>query len=173
MGTIVALVTTTGVVRAQTVAVVRRAPPAATAADQPAGERPLTGTPMAWPKTGPARVVWTGFQMNGEGSRVYLQATADVEVSVTPGKDGLTVTVHDCRLHVRNGRRPMDTRFFRTPVRSVALGQHHKDVALHIALSQPVGDVAPRKEPGPNGSQFWVIDFPPVKEILADGRRPD
>ena len=156
---------------AQTEAVVRRPPPPATSAGETA-DRPLTGTPMPWPKGGPVRVVWTGFQMNGEASRVYLQAPGDVEVSVATTKDGLTVTAHDCRLHVRNGRRPLDTRFFRTPVRSVSLSQRKKDVALLISLAQPVGDVVPHKEAGPNGSQFWVIDFPPAKAILADGARP-
>ncbi|HEY2903204.1 MAG TPA: AMIN domain-containing protein [Polyangia bacterium] len=129
------------------------------------------GTPMAWPKAGPARVVWTGFQMHGDGSRVYLQATNDVEVSVTAGKEGLTVTVHDCRLRVRNGGRPMDTRFFQTPVKSVSLRQQKKDVAVLIALKEPV-DVVPRKESGPNGSQFWVLDFPSGKSLLANGPRP-
>ena len=160
-----------GPARAQTAAVVSRPPPPAAAADQ-TGDRPLTGTPMTWAKKGPARVVWTGFQMSGGGSRVYLQATAEVEVSVASSKDGMTVTVHDCRLHVRNGRRPLDTRFFRTPVSSVSLAQRKKDVELLIGLSQPVGDVVPRKEAGPNGSQFWVLDFPPAKEILADAPRP-
>ena len=162
--------TAAGAARAQTAAVVSRPPPPASSAEQPA-ERPLAGTPMPWPKSGPARVVWTGFQMNGEASRVYLQATADVEVTVTPSKGGLVVTVHNSRMHVRNGTRPLDTRFFRTPVRSISLSQRKKDVALLIGLAQPIGDIVPRKEAGPSGSQFWVIDFPPPKAILADGPR--
>jgi hypothetical protein len=168
----VAVMAVAGLARAQTQAVVRRPPPPAASADQTA-ERPLTGTPMPWPKSGPARLVWTGFQMHGEASRVYLQATGDVEVSVAPSKDGLTVTVHNCRMHVRNGRRPLDTRFFRTPVKSVTLSQRKKDVALLIGLAEPVGDVVPHKEAGPNGSQFWVLDFPPAKAIVADGPRRD
>jgi hypothetical protein len=153
------------------VALVSRPVPVAISPDRAPVDRPLVGTPMAWPKTGPTRVVWTGFQMHGGGSRVYLQATNDVEVSVAASKEGLTVTVHDCRLHVRNGGRPMDTRFFQTPVKSVSLRQQKKDVAVLIALKEPV-DVVPRKESGPNGSQFWVLDFPSGKSLLADGPRP-
>jgi hypothetical protein len=154
---------------AETVAVVSRPPPAVATASASNGERPLVGTPMSWPKTGPARVVWTGFQMSGEGgSRVYLQTTNDVEVSVQASKDGLTVTVHNCRIHVRNGGRPLDTRFFSTPVKSVSLTQRKKDVALLIGLKEPL-EATPRKEPGPNGSQFWVLDFPSAKSVLADG----
>lgn len=123
---------------------------------------------MGWPKNGPARVVWTGFQMSGDGSRVFLQATNDVEVSVAGTTNGLTLTVHACRLALRNGGRPMDTRFFQTPVKSIALQQWKKDVLLFIALKEPV-DVVPRKESGPNGSQFWVLDFPSSKGLLADG----
>jgi len=157
---------------AETVAVVSRPPPAADAASTSTGERPLVGTPMSWPKTGPARVVWTGFQMSGDGgSRVYLQTTNDVEVSVKASKDGLTVTVHNCRIHVRNGGRPLDTRFFSTPVKSVSLSQRKKDVALLIGLKAPL-EATPRREPGPNGSQFWVLDFPSGKSILADGPAP-
>jgi len=168
---LIVAIATAGVARAQTAAVVPRPPAPAVSVDR-ATERPLTGTPMAWPRFGPARVVWMGFQMHGDGSRVYLQTTADVEVTVEPSKDGLTVTVHGCRLYVRNGRRPLDTRFFRTPVSSVSLAQRKKDVALLIGLAQPAGDVVPRKEAGPSGSQFWVLDFPPAKEILADAPRP-
>ena len=140
-------------------------------AERATGERPLVGTPMDWPKNGLARVVWTGFQMNGDGSRVFLQATRNVEVTATPTKDGLTVTVHACRLAVRNGGRPMDTRFFQTPVKSITLHQRKNDVVLSVALKDPV-DVVPRKESGPNGSQFWVLDFPSSKSLLADGARP-
>jgi hypothetical protein len=127
---------------------------------------------MAWPKGGAAKVVWTGFQMTGEGSRVYLQASNDVEVSVQSEKSGLTVTVRNCRLHLRNGGRPLDTRFFQTPVTSVAVNQRKKDVLLHIGLKEAIADVVPHKETGPEGSQFWVLDFPAAKRLLADGSRP-
>ena len=160
-------------------AVVSRPPPTAEVVNRMASgagaasnDRQLVGTPMAWPKGGAAKVVWTGFQMTGEGSRVYLQASNDVEVSVQSEKSGLTVTVRNCRLHLRNGGRPLDTRFFATPVTSVAVNQRKRDVLLHIGLKEAIVDVVPHKESGPDGSQFWVLDFPAAKSLLADGSRP-
>lgn len=122
------------------------------------------GSPMSWPKgagAGP-RLVWTGFQMTADGSRLYLQTTADVELAVRSGKGGLTVTLQNCRIHMRNAARPLDTSFFRTPVKLVSVHQRKKDIEVEIALRE-IANSTPRKQAGPNGSQFWILDFPPPK----------
>jgi hypothetical protein len=122
----------------------------------------------AGPKSGPPRLVWTGFQVTDEGSRVFVQTTGLVELEVTggTGKAGVTVTLHNCRIHMRNNSRTLDTRFFASPVQQVAVHQRHRDVLLDIALRQPAKPT-PHQEDGPEGTHFWVIDFAPAEEAVT------
>jgi len=121
------------------------------------------GSPLAaGPKGGVPRVVWTGFQVTDEGSRVFVQTTGAVEIEVAggTGKSGVTVTLRNCRIHMRNNSRTLDTRFFASPIEQVAVHQRPRDVQLDIALRQPAKPT-PRQEEGPAGTHFWVIDFAP------------
>ena len=122
----------------------------------------------AGPKSGPPRLVWTGFQVTDEGSRVFVQTTGPVELEVagSTGKAGVTVTLRNCRIHMRNNSRTLDTRFFASPVQQIAVHQRHRDVQLDIALRQPAKPT-PRQEEGPNGTHFWVIDFALAEEVAT------
>jgi hypothetical protein len=122
----------------------------------------------AGPKGGPPRLVWTGFQVTTEGSRVFVQTTGRVELEVGggAGKTGVTVTLRNCRIHMRNNSRTLDTRFFASPVQQIAVHQRHRDVELDIALRQPAKPT-PRQEDGPDGTHFWVIDFSPAPEVVT------
>ena len=128
-----------------------------------AGKNPLP----AAPKSGP-HLVWTGFQMTATGSRVFLQTTQPVQFDLNEGaakKSGrstLGVLLRGCRIHMANNRRKIDTRFFATPVSGVSARQRGRDVEVHIALRE-LADAVPHSEPGPDGSQFVVLDFPPGK----------
>ena len=92
------------------------------------------------------------------GSRVFVQTTAEVELKVAPGKGGVTLTLHNCRVHMRNNSRTLDTRFFASPVQQIAVHQRRGDIELDVALRAPVHSTA-RLEAGPGGTHFWVIDF--------------
>jgi hypothetical protein len=119
------------------------------------------GSPLAsWPKGKTPQLVWTGFQVTASGSRVFVQLTHDVDLDVQPIKGGLAVTLHRCRIHMRNNSRTLDTRFFASPVTTVSVHQRKGGVELDIALKEPSA-ATPRKESGPGGSQFWVLDFAP------------
>ena len=148
-------------------------PPAAT---ESASARPVfavvpggAASPLAaGPKGGPPRLVWTGFQVTHEGSRVFVQTTGQVELEVGggTGKAGVTVTLRNCRIHMRNNSRTLDTRFFASPVQQIAVHQRHRDVQLDIALRQPAKPT-PHQEDGPDGTHFWVIDFSPVEAVVT------
>jgi hypothetical protein len=133
-----------------------------------------SGSPLAAvPKSGPSRVVWTGFQVTDEGARVFVQTTGQVALEVAGGAGktvgvatGLTVTLHNCRVHMRNNSRTLDTRFFSGPVQQIAVHQRHRDVQLDIALKQPATPT-PREETGSDGTHFWVIDFVPAPAVVT------
>jgi hypothetical protein len=133
------------------------------------------GSPLAaGPKGGPPRVVWTGFQVTDQGSRVFVQTTGAVALELTggEGKAGVTVTLHNCRIHMRNNSRTLDTRFFTSPVEQIAVHQRRRDVQLDIALRQPAKPT-PRQEEGPAGTHFWVIDFAaPETVVTATPQKP-
>jgi hypothetical protein len=119
------------------------------------------GTPLPWPKGGPPRLVWTGFQMTDGASKVVLQTSAEVLLDARPTKSGISVRLRGCRILTRSIARPLDTRFFPTPVKLVSVEQRGRNIEVEIALKEPVA-ATPRKEVGPNGTHFWVLDFPPA-----------
>jgi hypothetical protein len=124
-----------------------------------AGKNPLPAAPQ-----GGTYLVWTGFQMTASGSQVFLQTTRPVEVDTQegrrPGKAVLALVLRNCRIHMANNRRKIDTRYFATPVAAISAKQKGRDVEVRIALREPVTSV-PRSEAGPEGTQFVVLDFPP------------
>lgn len=105
-------------------------------------------------------LVWVGFQMTADGSRVFLQTTAPADYEMQKAKTAVQLTLRGCRIHLRNNGRKLDTRFFATPVRFVSPRQRRKDVAVAIALKTSL-EVTARTEAGPEGSQFLILDFPP------------
>jgi hypothetical protein len=126
-----------------------------------------TGSPLSTaPRRGTPQLVWTGFQVTDSGSRVFVQTTAEVELKVENAKGGETVTLHNCRVHMRNNSRMMDTRFFASPVERIAVHQRRRDIQLDIALRAPAQST-PRQEAGPGGTHFWVIDFAPPNKVAA------
>jgi hypothetical protein len=127
----------------------------------PAGKNPLPAAPA-----GGTYLVWTGFQMTSNGSQVFLQTTRPVEAdSREAGKSShptLAVLLRDCRIHMANNRRKIDTRYFATPVSAISAKQKGRDVEVRISLRERVAST-PHNQPGPDGTEFLVLDFPPGK----------
>ena len=140
------------------------APPAA-AAGYAGVAGPEAPSPFTPPRSDPPRLVWTGFKMAGDRSELFLQTTRPVshELSQVDGKTGarrLTVLLRNCRIHLKNNGRRLDTRFFATPVEEVSARQRRKDVAVQISLETEAVPTA-RTEAGPDGTHFLVLSFPP------------
>lgn len=129
----------------------------------PAAKNPLPAAPKAGPY-----LVWTGFHMTPTGSQVFLQTTSAVQFDVAEGRAGkggkstLVVRLEGCRIHMANNRRKIDTRYFATPVGGLSARQKGRNVEVRIALRETASAVS-RVEPGPDGTQFVVLDFPPGK----------
>jgi hypothetical protein len=132
--------------------------------------------PLGVPKKGPPHLIWSGFQGGEGGSKVFFQTNHAVTFEVVaagarkgskPGE--MSVLLKNCRIHLRNNSRNLDTRFFATPVIGVTAIQRHKDVELRISLKEPV-TVTPHTEPGPDGTQFLVLEFPPARPEAAELR---
>jgi hypothetical protein len=161
---------------------IERASGEAPAAPSPSGEKyvgvePGQGTknPLPPAKKAPPHLIWSGFKSGPAGSQVFFQTNLPVTFEVVPSKTGdakeLSVFLKNCRIHLRNNGRNLDTRYFATPVQSVSARQRHKDVELRIALKEPATPT-PRTEPGPDGTQFVVLDFPPGQPAAVETSTP-
>jgi hypothetical protein len=136
---------------------------------------PDARNPLPKAKKAPPHLIWSGFKSGeGGGSQVFFQTNLPVTFEVVPATAGkpreMSVFLRNCRIHLRNNRRNLDTRFFATPVQGVSARQRRKDVELRIALKEPTSPT-PRTEAGPDGTQFLVLDFPPGQPA-ADSPAP-
>jgi hypothetical protein len=125
---------------------------------------PQARNPLPTPKDDPPRLIWTGFSPGAAGGEIFLQTTRQVahDMSVTSGGGGrptLSVFLRNCRIHMKNNARRIDTSFFATPVDGIVARQKRKDVELSIRLKESVVPVV-RVAPGPDGSQLLVLSFP-------------
>ncbi len=86
-------------------------------------------------------VTWVGFQMAGQGGRVFIQSTEPPEYTIVPGEpDEVVLELQNSRLHSSNDGRPLDTGWFPTAVRSVdAQRLKGNKVRVRIALREIVG----------------------------------
>ncbi len=115
--------------------------------------------PLPKPESGPPKLVWTGFQPSEAGGRVFLQTTQAVTYDTKAGGKRLFVTLRNCRIHLKNNERHLNTSFFDTPVASVSVRQRRQDIEVTIGLKSQVA-TSPRVQDGPDGTKFVVLDFP-------------
>ncbi len=116
--------------------------------------------PLPPPKGTAPQLVWTGFQKSENGPLVFLQTSTPTpfEMGVASGKR-ISVFLRNCRIHLDNNSRRLETRFFGTNVLSVQARQRKKDVEIIVTLKAP-SLPTPRTDAGPDGSQYVVLAFP-------------
>ena len=136
---------------------------------------PNARNPLPPAKKAPPHLIWSGFKAgDGGGSQVFFQTNQSVTFELVPSPGNpreLSVFLRNCRIHMRNNQRNLDTRFFPTPVQGVSARQRRKDVELRIVLKEP-SSPTPRTEPGPDGTQFLVLDFPAGQPAAVDTATP-
>lgn len=141
-----------------------------------------TKNPLPIPDPSKVHLVWTGFRAVPGGSELFFQTTKPVQYELGAGGEGdsskgrggkkankkdegagaggLALTLRDCRIHLRNNMRDLDTHFFATPVARVSARARKGDITLRLRMKTPV-EPAIRTEAGPDGSSFLVLAFPP------------
>ena len=108
-------------------------------------------------------VTWVGFQMVGQGGRVFIQSTEPPVYNLVPGaSDEVIVELLDSRLHSTNDARKLETGWFPTAILSVDADQHKRNITrVTIKLREVVGyDL--RQE-----GNYLFLDFrPPTQPIV-------
>lgn len=96
-----------------------------------------------------------------------MQTTMPVTYGVKEGGKQLVLTLHNCRVHLKNNERDLNTSFFDTPVAGIKTRQLRREVEVVISLKTAVS-ATPRVEDGPDGTKFVVVDFPVVAKTAAN-----
>lgn len=119
--------------------------------------------PAARPAAPPhgARLLGTAFHSKGGVGEVVIQTSGDVELEAHGDGTTPVFIVKDCRIVRANDRRPLDTRFFDSPVTGVSVRARGRDLEVSVSLRQPVVATT-RKERGPGNTWYWVLSFPPA-----------
>ncbi|MCA9541741.1 MAG: AMIN domain-containing protein [Myxococcales bacterium] len=109
-------------------------------------------------------VTWVGFQMAGQGGRVFIQGTEPPEYDIVAGEpDEVVIELRSSRLHSTNDGRKLDTGWFPTAVLWVQARQLKGNVVrVTIKMRETVGyDL--RQE-----GNYLFLDFrPPTGPIVA------
>ncbi|MCB9523304.1 MAG: AMIN domain-containing protein [Myxococcales bacterium] len=76
--------------------------------------------PRTRQRRGSRVVTWVGFQMVGEGGRVFIQANEPPLYNLVPGApDEIILDLSDSKLRTRNDGRPLETGWFPTAVERI------------------------------------------------------
>ncbi len=120
-------------------------------------------------RRGYRQVTWVGFQMVGQGGRVFVQTTSPPVYTLVPGKPNeVIIDLADARLHRRNDGRKLETGFFPTAVAWVDAEQRRGNtVRVTIKLREVVGyDL--RQE-----GNYLFFDFrPPTRPVTPPDYPP-
>jgi len=130
-----------------------------------AGVSPGTGnTPPRAPAAasgGAILMTWPGFQGRPDGaSRFFVQTNGHVVYESRNEQGRFVLLLKNTSLHLRNNRRPLETRYFNTPVTRARVERRGRDLAVILDLR---GAVTPTvtANGGAGGYQFLLLEFPP------------
>jgi len=128
-----------------------------------AGHVPGAGNmpPRPPPPEGERRILtWPGFQARDDGaSRFFLQTNGPVRTETSSEEGRFVVLLQNTRIHLRNNRRTLETRYFDTPVGRARIERRGNDVALVLELRAQVTPNVSNQQ-GQSGYWFVLVQFP-------------
>lgn len=104
--------------------------------------------------TKPALLTWTGFERGKASSRVFFQLNAGAAHDLKQQGKTVVLRLKNTRIHGRNNRRPLDLRYFKTPVETVRVAQRGKDTVVTVALKR---DATPAISTKPSGMGYLLL----------------
>jgi hypothetical protein len=105
---------------------------------------------------------WVGFEPRGSaGSRFFIQLSRPVPYTTASSAGRFEIVLPNTRVHLRNTRRPLDTRFFDTPARSARVERRGRSgLAVVLAMRAEVTPTLSAAD-GANGYHLIYVDFGP------------
>jgi len=121
-------------------------------------------------KAAQGTLTWVGFQAQDDGAELFFQSPGQFSVAQRIEGGALVVSLDGIKRMARNTRRPLDTRFFDTPVarveprmvraRGKKRGARAGGVEVRILFKKgtPPREAAVRTEKGPDGMFYAYVD---------------
>lgn len=117
-------------------------------------------------------VTWPGFQPRPDGaSRFFVQTTSAVQPQLQRQDNRVLVVLPGVAIHLRNNRRPLETRFFNTPVTRAHVERRGRNAVLVLEMR---ADITPTvsTDVGPDGYHFVYIEFPNGSFLPPEASQP-
>jgi hypothetical protein len=115
-----------------------------------------------------AVLTWTGFERADHGSRVFFQLSTAVAPEIEVSGMRVFVKLPRTSVKIRNNRRKLITKYFKTPINDIQINRSGKDVLIVLELRWEATPTW-RFEAGANGFQVLVVEFADAPE---DGPKP-
>ncbi|MBV8757698.1 MAG: hypothetical protein JO257_10495 [Deltaproteobacteria bacterium] len=106
-------------------------------------------------------LTWIGFEPKSGTSEVFLQSVAPFEVAQRVDKGAVVVTLTGVTRLGANTWRPIDTRFFDTPLARVSATRKGKGIEVRIAFKngKDAKEAAVRSATEADGMYYAYLDF--------------
>ena len=112
-------------------------------------------------KSGPPRLIWTGFQVKDGVPTLFVELTTQVPYRVVETADGVSLHLDGAKAPLRNNVRPLRLGFFDTAITDVTPKQQGKTLVLDVKRrGQGVLPHRERWQAGPGGYQLLLVEFP-------------
>ncbi len=105
---------------------------------------------------------WIGFEIKDGGSEVFFQSVAPFEVAQRVDSGTLVVTLKGLRKLGHNTWRPIDTRFFETPLAGIKARKHGKTIEVRIGFkdAKAAAQGTVRTATEADGMYYAYLTFP-------------
>jgi len=120
----------------------------------------LPPKPPKLPVTGPAKMTWPGFQVRDGVPTVFVELTGPVEWSVDEKPGELSLLLRNTTVPLRNNRRALDVKEFKTVVKEVDARPKGRDVRVTIRLRGKAAHHE-RVEEAAGGYKLLVVELGP------------
>ena len=132
----------------------------------------LPRLPRIWlPRSARKRcyLTWTGFQIVPQGSRLFLQFNKRPSYKLVRKTGRLLLEIPACRVAHWNNRRPLDMRWFDTPVQQARVWRSRRKAVLSIQLKKPATPTIRRTTL--QGWHYLFITFTHTRGVAPVPRR--
>lgn len=131
---------------------------------QETGGPPRPGAPgHKSPRRGPGFVTYVGFQKMAETPRVFLRISSGVMPAQAVSGEELVVHLPGFKLDMANNGRPLDTRWFGTPIVKVRATEVTGGVDLHVTFAKGAPPAQARVSTAPaedaDSGLYLYLDF--------------
>ena len=106
-------------------------------------------------------LTWVGFEPKSGSSEIFLQSVAPFEVAQRVDKGAVVITLTGITRLGQNTWRPIDTRFFDTPLARITAAKKGRGIEVRVAFknAKDAKEASVRSASEPDGMYYAYLDF--------------